>query len=568
MAMSMTLPAIGTRINHSNYRGTVRFVGPVDGTRGNWLGIEWDDVSRGKHDGVKDGKRYFTCLVPNSGSFIRPTASGLSYGTSFLNALSEKYIESFHGTAKAETIILGSSNGAIAVEAVNLDKIRAKLARLDTLREASLDEKDVATADLRGKIKETCPDIRGLDLSKTLLPSWDMVALITSEFEYLERLALNCNRLTMPTNLNLMSSAYNQLQELQVNATLITWSQLQFIISFMPQLVSVEVGFNNLSKLTVSKDESDQREVPGTGITGNPTSTAKTNTSLRTINLDGNKLRTWSEFCQGFLFYSRLERLILSCNEIDSIDSIDDPSRSPIRTVRHLALSFNSIRTWKDVDRLPLWCPALESLKIVGNPLIEDWELGKNARQFIISKIPSLTVLDAAHITPRERTDSEIFYLSYITKHNLPTDEHPRWKALCEKYGSPDLPGSASSQRKKDDTLKSRLFHVNIYTICYPSSSSPPTKFDEKDNDHHHSPLPPPINLSVLPTMTTRSFRLKLIKSLKISKKEQSMFSISLKMPDGNLQEICGIGDSSDSFDLDWWGLEDGSDIVICIQEP
>lgn len=56
------LPCTGTRIRHSGHLGTVRFVGQVEGTTGVWLGIEWDDPQRGKHDGVKDGKRYFSCL--------------------------------------------------------------------------------------------------------------------------------------------------------------------------------------------------------------------------------------------------------------------------------------------------------------------------------------------------------------------------------------------------------------------------------------------------------------------------------------------------------------------------
>ena len=28
---------------------------------GNWVGIEWDDSSRGKHDGSKNGVSYFCC---------------------------------------------------------------------------------------------------------------------------------------------------------------------------------------------------------------------------------------------------------------------------------------------------------------------------------------------------------------------------------------------------------------------------------------------------------------------------------------------------------------------------
>jgi dynactin complex subunit len=62
MTSAGSLPSIGTRICLSTSLGTIRYTGLVDGTDGLWLGVEWDGVGRGKHDGVKDGKRYFDCL--------------------------------------------------------------------------------------------------------------------------------------------------------------------------------------------------------------------------------------------------------------------------------------------------------------------------------------------------------------------------------------------------------------------------------------------------------------------------------------------------------------------------
>jgi hypothetical protein len=90
--------------------------------------------------------------VPGSGSFIRPSSS-ISYGSSFLTALREKYVESLKGGP--ESVILGSSNGAIEVDASNLDMIRRNLALLDTLLAVSLG--DVAVADAPGEIIKTCP---------------------------------------------------------------------------------------------------------------------------------------------------------------------------------------------------------------------------------------------------------------------------------------------------------------------------------------------------------------------------------------------------------------------------
>ena len=89
-------------------------------------------------------------------SFIRPLPS-LQYGKTFIEALTGKYIEQLHGLDKQETVILGSSNGAIQVEAVNLDKIRGKFANLERLQEVCLDKESVFGADPPGEIRKRCP---------------------------------------------------------------------------------------------------------------------------------------------------------------------------------------------------------------------------------------------------------------------------------------------------------------------------------------------------------------------------------------------------------------------------
>jgi len=71
--------------------------------------------------------------------------------------LSAKYIEALHGDGSQETVTLGSSAGAIQVEAVDLDKIREKFSRLDRLREVSLDNANVVKGNQPGEISKTCP---------------------------------------------------------------------------------------------------------------------------------------------------------------------------------------------------------------------------------------------------------------------------------------------------------------------------------------------------------------------------------------------------------------------------
>lgn len=58
--------------------------------------------------------------------------------------------------AEIEKVTLGSSNSAIEVEAVGLNKIRDRLSRLDSLREVSLDSELVAQADDPNEIRRAC----------------------------------------------------------------------------------------------------------------------------------------------------------------------------------------------------------------------------------------------------------------------------------------------------------------------------------------------------------------------------------------------------------------------------
>jgi hypothetical protein len=113
-------------------------------------------------------------------------------------------------SASTEKIILGSSNGAIEVEAPGMDKVRSKFARLDKLREISLDSDDISSPGNVDDIRrcrslylflflypfllhrnKTLPaGVRGLDLSRTLFPSWDAVVAIVSEMPSLATLSL------------------------------------------------------------------------------------------------------------------------------------------------------------------------------------------------------------------------------------------------------------------------------------------------------------------------------------------------------------------------------------------
>ena len=83
---------VGQRVQTADgdgFRGTVRYLGSVAGQKGEWVGVEWDDVSRGKHDGNTGGHKYFECHVAGSGTFVRNHK--IQGGPTLLEALKIQY---------------------------------------------------------------------------------------------------------------------------------------------------------------------------------------------------------------------------------------------------------------------------------------------------------------------------------------------------------------------------------------------------------------------------------------------------------------------------------------------
>jgi dynactin complex subunit len=86
---------VGKRLQVDKHTATVRYVGPLEGQPGNWIGLQWDDVTRGKHDGSLCGKKYFTCSDGHkSGSFVRvqKLLDVACFGISIAEALIQRYV--------------------------------------------------------------------------------------------------------------------------------------------------------------------------------------------------------------------------------------------------------------------------------------------------------------------------------------------------------------------------------------------------------------------------------------------------------------------------------------------
>lgn len=68
---------VNKRIIFNNSTGTVRYIGgllhegkPANSEKELWVGLEWDEAGRGKHDGTVSGHCYFCCEA-NRGSMVK-----------------------------------------------------------------------------------------------------------------------------------------------------------------------------------------------------------------------------------------------------------------------------------------------------------------------------------------------------------------------------------------------------------------------------------------------------------------------------------------------------------------
>lgn len=208
----------GKRLSYASQLCTLRYHGPVTDTSGPWLGVEWDDPTRGKHNGAHNSHQYFTCLHPSPtcASFVRPTRKA-DPPRSFVEALKSKYASDDPDGGEEEgledpdvEIVFdlqkrGDGVGRKArrevkfsgkvAEEVGFDKIRRQLAQLSELRIIILDGLCMWRPEARGErwmaegqasdVREACPKALELDLSRNLFEEWREVAGICEQLENL-----------------------------------------------------------------------------------------------------------------------------------------------------------------------------------------------------------------------------------------------------------------------------------------------------------------------------------------------------------------------------------------------
>uniref|UniRef100_A0A803YJW9 Tubulin-specific chaperone E n=1 Tax=Meleagris gallopavo TaxID=9103 RepID=A0A803YJW9_MELGA len=432
MAACVPADALGRRVLCGTEYGTVRYVGSVPPHAGIWLGVEWDDPQRGKHDGTYEGTQYFKCRHPRGGSFIRPNKA--NFGVDFLTAVKGRY-----GLNEKQDAQNGIENtcvfGKKTVEFVGRDSIEKKQSQLHRLVHISVHECTVSHAGQKEEISGTCANIRHIDLSKNLVAYWDTVIDIASQVPNLETLDISGNKMKFPSTSISKSSAFSKLTTLALNQTEITWTEVLLCAPGWPVLEELYLTSNNITVLE------------------RPDNVLQT---LKLLDLSNNQLLDGSQLSLSYPVY-----LFFCVTKM-------------FPSLKRLAINDNKISQWSSINELEK-LPSLQVLECRNNPLMDTEKNPETLRQLIIAKISQLEVLNKSEIFPDERRGAELDYRKIFGKdwlaagghwdpvRNKPSEEflaaHPRYPSLCLKYGAPEE-GELKGQQPL--TLKNQLLTLTI----------------------------------------------------------------------------------------------------------
>ncbi|XP_066906303.1 tubulin-specific chaperone E [Halyomorpha halys] len=435
--------AVGDRVQVGEDRGTVLYVGPVPPTKGTWLGIDWDDPLRGKHNGVYDGTRYFQARYETSGSLVR--LEKVQSEQSIISAIQERYGGTGQIMDSKELEEIQRAINAPLFMMVGFDKVSEMQSSFDTLSVVGLREHRISNAGDPGQLEKMCSNIVELDLSKNLFKSWLNVYDITLQLPKLKFLDLSENRLTYkdcnPTDLK---DGFSNLEFLVLSKVEYSWEDILNCAVMWPNIERFQISFNKITSLSI----------PPSGILQN----------LKILNIEGNNISHWSEI-EKLGTLPRLEILNASNTGITHI-SLATPN-TLFASLKYILISGNFINNWESISELDK-LPQLEELRLRNNPVL-DGISRETVRQIIIARIAKLKHLNSQEVSDEERRGAEIDYLKHNGRMWLETaidpkgrrvfnTLHPRYRALVQKYGEME----ESELTNEKVALKANLVRIRI----------------------------------------------------------------------------------------------------------
>lgn len=418
---------VNARVKVQGSYGTVRYVGKVEGYEGMWVGVEWDDPSRGKHDGVVNGVRYFQTLSPYSGSMVR--IEKINQFESLEEAIYDRYYEK-EGNPLDEFLIKEAQKfmHAPLLEIVGMEKISKKQSHLGDLTDISVCNCNINEAGNLGQLKS----VISLDVSSTLIWNWGIVVDIVRQLPNLKYLNMANNRLALPSEeeIELYKSSFDNLDAINLRNCNYNWSEILHIARLWPNVKSLSLQDNNLKYISkISNQKAAFKYLEKLDLQGNNLEEFENVLNLgnirtlKELHLAGNKLRHVKlpscEYNDKLTVFYELMTLNLRDNPIE-----------------------NKFECFNELDKLT----SLQNVHFNCNSLT-DYE--KEASE-AIALISNLKTLNKRIISDSDRRNAEIdlwkrFAIKWIGLENNPMEKLEFLKgcrsymSLVRRFGQPEI---------------------------------------------------------------------------------------------------------------------------------
>ncbi|KAK9806127.1 hypothetical protein WJX72_002459 [[Myrmecia] bisecta] len=529
--------ALDTRVVANDQKATIRYVGPVAGQEGDWIGLEWDDPSRGKHDGSTAGQQYFQCLYSRTGgSFLRKNKfdATAELGITITAALRLRYqgqdSDQNQVDGGSQMFVQTATNRKVEVKLVGQEKLLAKQGKLEELTGVALVDARVASLGPPGELASVAPRLEELDLSANLLPSWHSVAALADELPRLTVLNLSLNRMRFPDATSaLPAQRFGQLHTLVFNQCWITWAQVVAVAGSAPGLRELHLCGNAICSL----------QAPGTAQQLTSLS------QLQVLDLEDNGLSEWQEVEQ-LAGLPCLERLLLSGNQLTEVHyplGATAGQDGPFAALKSLLLGENRLASWASVDALNQF-PCLREVRLTGNPLLASSQGG--GRYEIIARVANLTMVNASAVRQHERRDSELRYLRLVladaeaapdvTARQHVLAQHPQLQDLKDRFvRRGQVHAGVGGTALAASMLELRL------TCVAPSAGNKMGTQTKK--------IPASLTVGKLKLLCERLFKLPVAR--------QALF---LRVAHDPMPENIG---SDDSHDLGFWDVQSGAELLV-----
>eukprot|EP00592_Proboscia_alata_P005296 CAMPEP_0194368324 /NCGR_PEP_ID=MMETSP0174-20130528/16589_1 /TAXON_ID=216777 /ORGANISM="Proboscia alata, Strain PI-D3" /LENGTH=556 /DNA_ID=CAMNT_0039144665 /DNA_START=215 /DNA_END=1885 /DNA_ORIENTATION=+ len=553
-------------MDSDGFLATVMYVGPVASAKNQeetYVGVAWDDTTRGKNDGsvicrkTNEIVRHFCCPRKNDitvtstatgASFLRPHKIHLGHTLS-PSLLLTKYVPPDDPELIAPNNILPhvastSSGRDKPIEFLGEIKIRKQQEVGRNLEFCSLrclcirkgwrrsdDENNEVEREMFDKIK-------GVDLAGNLLCSWEEIKVILYQFPNLTSLSLASNRLKfLPPSIFTTKAEFARVSTLNLNdCDINSFKTILLLDSIMPNLVELSIAKNDFSDLGSNTTKLDILK----GVTF--------------LDLSDCCLSSWKSQVELFSTCAKLQTLILDNNPISSFDYDVNAELKGFQRLEALQMANSSLPSFSQIDTLSLRIPNLLHLRFRNAPCTS--QLGKSEiRAVLIARMnSSLKYLNNSPITNKERIESERRYLRNVaqelllmeneeTKEQFLMDQHPKFNALMEIHREVMTSSNAANSGNMTGvgSLINETMNLTIISMAPSSCHLEPL----------HKRLPSSLKIERLKGMCCKAFDIEMEKQLlhfRSADDKNNPFPTEL---------------DDDEHTIGYYGVKDGDEIIM-----